>query len=213
MGKICYSPEEAIQYYLKTYHYEEAFTICKLIKESDLNDHAKASILVLGRHQYRIPNAKKDILIETLETSKPWKEKFPDFEDIYSNIKQLLRHFNGRVTLYDISYRLGISLDLLPEKYVYITSGKVIENAMIILGISKDPGIKRLKIDFPHWIQTLSASQIEDFLCHVEIEITPTGMIFKFKERNIKPFTNYPIDVNKEIIRVLGKDKANQLGF
>ncbi|MCH5238303.1 MAG: hypothetical protein J1E95_10995, partial [Muribaculaceae bacterium] len=110
-------------------------------------------------------------------------------------------------------YRLGLSLNILPEKYVYITSGKVIENAMIILGISKDPGIKRLKTDFPDWIQALSPFQIEDFLCHVKIEITPSGLIFKFKEREIKPFTNYPIDVKKEIIRVLGKDKANQLGF
>lgn len=209
MAMTCYSTEEAIQYYIKTYHYEDAFTICKLIKESDSNDHAKASILVLGPHQFRIPNAKKDILIESLETSKPWKDKFHDFEDIYTNIKQLLIPFNGRIALYDFAYRLGISFDILPDKYVYITSKKVIENAMIILGISQDPGIKRLKTDFPHWIQALSASQIEDFLCHVEIEVTPSGLIFKFKElteRNIKPFTNYPIDVKKEIIRVLGKD-------
>lgn len=199
MAFITSSPSEAVDYYLSTCDYSDSFGKIKKWLNSGISNPAKAWILVYGPHQYRIPNVNKEILVEKLDRAMPWADSFPDFESIYLKIKNILVPFQGRVTLYDISFRLGLSINVYPGKYVYITSGNVIENAKIILGLSKDPGIKRKKTDFPLWLQVLETWQIEDFLCHVIITGTPSELNFEFKEKNQKPFSKYPDEVKKEL--------------
>ena len=191
--------EEAVKFYSEHCDYSKGFDFIKKCIESDISNYSKAAVIVYGPHQTRILNDKKYDLTKKLEKNVPWQEKYLNFEDIYSKISSILNPFKGRVSLYDISFRLGIAINILPDSFVYITSLKVINNTKKILGIKSYPGIKRPRTDFPIALQTLESWQIEDFICHVEIEETPSGLIYTIKERPFKPFSNYPSEVIKEI--------------
>ena len=197
--KITDNLEEAVKFYSSYYNYSKGFDFIKKCIKSEISDYSKGAVLVYGDHQYCISLNKMENLNRILEKYQPWNKTFIDFENIYSKISVKLYPFKGWVTLYDISFRLGIGINVFPDKKVYMTSKTVIQNAKKILGLTKKIGLTILKTDFPLALQKLESWQIEDFLCRIDIEITSKGLIFKFKNRDSKPFSKYPADVMKEI--------------
>lgn len=195
------NPEEAIQYYLINYGIPYGADLERKGKlfNSAMTDMSKSIILIYGPHQKRLKKTLKEYLVKKLEKFRPWKEPYFNFEEIYYIIKKELTGFNGIVTLYDISLLVGAATKNLPEKYVYITSSKVKNNAELILGISGKIDFRILKTSFPVWIQRLTAWQIEDFLCHVEIILSSIGYEFIFNEKGFKEWYFFPETVLKEI--------------
>lgn len=207
-NKVFTDPVTAVDNYKKYYslHWTQVKEYYRDVFESGISDYSKAVAAIYGPHQKRIAKETLEKLSVLIEKAKPWEDTFQDFEELYSAIGKIVAGFNGLVTKYDISLRLGLGVNprVLPEDYVYLTSSTVRNNGSILLGVDRLRGVVRKKSDFPKWIQSLSAMEIEDFLCHVELVLLSDGL-----KIYVPPFLNkysnfYPESVEDEIVTIKG---------
>lgn len=135
-------------------------------------DEVMAEVLLIGNHQARLNDVKKQRAsaceaIERLAKAKPWRKTYANFEEIYVDVQCILsgiKYVRG-LAIYDVSLRLAAMSNLWPAK-LYLNAGPL-EAAKILLGATK---IKKLGhiIDikqFPKEFQKLRCDEIEDLLC------------------------------------------------
>ncbi|MFH1049430.1 MAG: hypothetical protein V1779_00705 [bacterium] len=114
-------------------------------------------------HQKRISNTLlnefKDRLIEGTDPIQSVK----NFDDLYKVIDSSKIKGIGDLTIYDTAHRIGVYLNILPEK-VYLHSGTLI-GAKKIFGMINKKDLK--KEEFPEPIKScnLTCAEIEDLLC------------------------------------------------
>jgi hypothetical protein len=113
-------------------------------------------------HQYRIPASVLIQCAANLDRVIPRLRTCKSFDSIYELVGQEIRHIHGvgELVVYDITERIGICLNLMPQ-VLYLHAGTR-EGA-------KKLGFTESKVDIkdlPEPLQSLSASELEDFFCN-----------------------------------------------
>ena len=146
------------------------------------SDKDKAILILIGNHQWYLKPFHPDIynaIIDKMAIDGPWNKmkSYNSFEDVYNDhLKWKAYDYIQQLTVYDIAIRLAIinsDEKLLPTKKMYLhatpmTAYKWLFNKGIVnvkvKGSYSTVEIKDLKGVFG----SLTAREIEDFLCHLE---------------------------------------------
>lgn len=135
-------------------------------------DEVMAEVLLIGNHQARLNDVKKQRAsaceaIEKLAKAKPWRKTYANFEEIYIDIQCILagiKYVKG-LAIYDVSLRLAAMSNLWPAK-VYLNAGPwKAAKKLYEAGILKKLAPIMDKKDFPKEFQDLRCDEIEDLLC------------------------------------------------
>ena len=165
---------DAVEYYNSTLqtkiHVE--LEICRyLIHDTSFTPHEIASALVRCKHQFRLPNWKKNKIIDTLATNCPWRRTYRDFEELYECICALFASLGMRaeLTCYDVAKRIGYALGCPPVTTVYLWADPY-KNAGMLLAA----GVRRRhRMPVPAFVMPLAllgALDIEHFACIIEYD-------------------------------------------
>jgi len=173
-----------IDWYIKYYREEigRADEEFRASFNSALSDKDKAILILIGKHQWYLKPFHPDIynaIIERMAIDAPWNKmkSYDSFEDVFNDhLKWKEYDCIQQLTVYDIAIRLAIinaDKKLQPTKKLYLhatpmTAYKWLFNQGFVSVKVKDSystvEIKDLKGVFG----SLSAREIEDFLCHLE---------------------------------------------
>lgn len=142
-----------------------------------------------------------------LTSSKRFNNKFSDFEELYSAVRQIIGGISGIgfVTIYDTARRIGhlLSNPIYPEAYVYLHHNKVNKAACSILNKSK-LNYREPSLVFCCPFGKLPSIYIEDLLCvysdiFVEITVTENDSDETVKKSKAKRWQDMSLDdfINK----------------
>ena len=145
------------------------------LKENAYDPNVMAEVLLIGNHQARLNDVKKQHAsacdaIDRLAKAKPWLKTYANFEEIYKDVQCILADINyvKGLTIYDVSLRLAAMFNLWPDK-VYLNAGSL-EAAEKLFGKSMKKKSSQVVdkmvfiticIDF----NKLRCDEIEDLLC------------------------------------------------
>lgn len=122
--------------------------------------------IVRGGHQRRMTKEVEKKMITILKGQFLLSFQYQDFEDIYANVERLIGNVKGvgRLTLYDVSRRIGHVLvpSIYPKKYVYLSQGAKV-GADKLLG--RPVQYREPTTVFAKFFGTLDSIYIEDILC------------------------------------------------
>lgn len=135
-------------------------------------------------HQRRITRENlqlsKKILLQNIEKIN----KCPSFDTLYTVLERLLDPVSGlgELYIYDTAFRLGVYLNLMPER-VYLHAGTRIGAK----NLGFDGKNKTLEVaQMPEWLQQLQPYEIEDVLCifkdklsKIQIDLSEEEMLKK----------------------------------
>lgn len=173
-----------IDWYIKYYREEigRADEEFRASFNSALSDKDKAILILIGKHQWYLKPFHPDIynaIIERMAIDAPWNKmkSYDSFEDVFNDhLKWKEYDCIQQLTVYDIAIRLAIINNdekLLPTKKLYLhatpmTAYKwLFNNGIVIVKVKDSYSTVEIK-DLKGVFGSLSAREIEDFLCHLE---------------------------------------------
>lgn len=173
-----------INWYIKHYRAEivRADDVLRSSFNSALSDKDKAMLILIGKHQWYLKPFHPDIyntVIDSMAIDGPWNnmKSYGCFEDIFNGqLKWKAYDYIQQLTVYDIAIRLAIinnDKKLLPTKKLYLhatpmTAYKWLFNlGFVSVKVKGSYGTIEIK-DLKGVFGSLTAREIEDFLCHLE---------------------------------------------
>ena len=160
---------DAVAYYnskLQTKIHVE-LEICRyLIHDPCFTPQEIANALLRCKHQFRLPNTKKNALINALATHCPWRRTYRDFEELYESICSLFAaaKIGAELTRYDVAKRIGYALGCPPVTTVYLWADPY-DNAGMLLAAGLRKRHKMPVSAFAMPLALLGALDIEHFAC------------------------------------------------
>jgi hypothetical protein len=173
-----------IDWYIK--HYREEIVRADSELRSSFNlalsDKDKAILILIGNHQWYLKPFHTDIynaIIDKMAIDAPWNKmkSYGSFEDIFNDHQKWKAYdYIQQLTVYDIAIRLAIINNdekLQPTKKLYLhatpmTAYKwLFNNGFVSVKVKGSYTIVEIK-DLKGVFGSLTAREIEDFLCHLE---------------------------------------------
>ena len=173
-----------IDWYIK--HYREEIVRADSELRSSFNlalsDKDKAILILIGNHQWYLKPFHPDIynaIIDKMAIDAPWNKmkSYGSFEDIFNDHQKWKAYdYIQQLTVYDIAIRLAIINNdekLQPTKKLYLhatpmTAYKwLFNNGFVSVKVKGSYTIVEIK-DLKGVFGSLTAREIEDFLCHLE---------------------------------------------
>ena len=173
-----------IDWYIK--HYREEIVRADSELRSSFNlalsDKDKAILILIGNHQWYLKPFHPDIynaIIDKMAIDAPWNKmkSYDSFEDIFNDHQKWKAYdYIQQLTVYDIAIRLAIINNdekLQPTKKLYLhatpmTAYKwLFNNGFVSVKVKGSYTIVEIK-DLKGVFGSLTAREIEDFLCHLE---------------------------------------------
>ena len=124
-------------------------------------------------HQCRITRAALEKSAALIGAASAKLKTCASFEQLHELLKNEVGSVAGigELYLYDTALRLGAFLDLSPNN-VYMHAGTRVGARALGLDVSRDAIPFK---EFPPVLQSLSASELEDFLCIYKTRLAPTA--------------------------------------
>ena len=202
-----------IDWYIKYYREEigRADEEFRASFNSALSDKDKAILILIGKHQWYLKPFHPDIynaIIERMAIDAPWNKmkSYDSFEDVFNDHQKWKAYdYIQQLTVYDIAMRLAIinaDEKLQPTKKLYLhatpmTAYKWLFNqgfmSVKVKGSYSTIEIKDLKGVFG----SLTAREIEDFLCHLEKGIKRV----RENRHSMIPLENELDDIIKDLLK------------
>ena len=150
-----------------------------------LSDKDKAILILIGKHQWYLKPFHPNIynaIIGKMAIDKPWNKMkiYNSFEDVFNDHQKWKAYdYIQQLTVYDVAIRLAIinsDKRLQPKKNLYLhatpmTAYKwLFNNGFVTVKVKGNYSAVEIK-DLNGVFGSLTAREIEDFLCHLEIGI------------------------------------------
>lgn len=202
-----------INWYIKHYRKEivRADDELRSSFNSASSDKNKAILILIGKHQWYLKLFHPDIynvIIDKMAIDRPWNKMktYNSFEDIFNDqLKWKAYGYIQQLTVYDIAIRLAIinnDKKLLPTKKLYLhatpmTAYKwLFNNGFVSVKVKGSHSVVELR-NLKGVFGSLTAREIEDFLCHLEKGIRRVGE----NKHSISPLENELDDIIKDILK------------
>ena len=178
---------------------------------SSLSDKDKAKLILIGKHQWYLKSFHPDIynaIIERMAIDGPWNKmkSYDSFEDVFNDhLKWKEYDCIQQLTVYDIAIRLAIINNdekLQPTEKLYLhatpmTAYKwLFNNGIVIVKVKGNYSTVEIK-DLKGVFGSLSAREIEDFLCHLEKGIKRV----RENRHSMNPSENELDDIIKDLLK------------
>ena len=202
-----------IDWYIKHYRAEivRADDVLRSSFNSALSDKDKAMLILIGKHQWYLKPFHPDIynaIIERMAIDAPWNKmkSYDSFEDVFNDYQKWKTYdYIQQLTVYDIAIRLTIinsDKKLQPTKKLYLhatsmTAYKWLFNlGFVSVKVKGSYGTIEIK-DLKGVFGSLTAREIEDFLCHLEKGIKRV----RENKHFINPLENDLDNIIKDILK------------
>jgi len=178
---------------------------------SIMSNKDKAILILIGKHQWYLKPFHPDIynaIIDRMTIECPWNKmkSYDSFEDVFNDhLKWKEYDYIQQLTIYDIAMRLAIINNdekLLPTKKLYLhatpmTAYKwLFKNGIVNVKVKGSCTIVEIK-DLKGVFGSLTAREIEDFLCHLEKGIKRV----RENRHSVSPLENDLDNIIKDILK------------
>ena len=202
-----------IDWYIK--HYREETVRADEEFRSSFNsassDKYKAILILIGKHQWYLKPFHPDIynaIIERMAIDAPWNKmkSYDCFEDVFNDHLKWKEYDSiQQLTVYDIAMRLAIiyaDKKLQPTKKLYLHATPMIAYKWLFnhgfVSVKVKGGYSTIEIkDLKGVFGSLTAREIEDFLCHLEKGIKRV----RENRHSMIPLENELDDIIKDILK------------
>ena len=205
--------KDLIDWYIKHYRDEivRADDELRSSFNSALSDKDKAILILTGKHQWYMKPFHPDIynaIIDKMAIDAPWNKmkSYGSFEDIFNDHQKWKAYdYIQQLTVYDIAIRLAIINNdekLQPTKKLYLhatpmTAYKwLFYNGFVSVKVKGSYTIVEIK-DLKGVFGSLTAREIEDFLCHLEKGIKRV----RENRHSMNPLENELDNIIKDILK------------